>query len=72
MCLAVPVSYTHLDVYKRQSIDSPDFDAIAEHFIDTFLANHADLFTPYDVLNTHHNHPLEQPIDSDDIKDSDI
>ena len=46
-----------------------DFDAIAERTIDTFLANPADLFTPYGVLTTDHDHPVEQPIDPDDIKD---
>ena len=44
-------------------LDSPDFDAIAEHSINTFLASHAD------ILTTDHDHPLEQPITLDDIKD---
>ena len=44
-----PVSYTHLDVYKRQVLDSNEFEA--EVRADEAEAESKEIGTPYTIIN---------------------
>ena len=42
----IPVSYTHLDVYKRQGLDTADDAAVYKLNDETALIQTLDFFTP--------------------------